>query len=126
MTGVLTWNANGSVRQLAISDPFNSNNTQTCTYQHDDLARIAAVNCGTNKWNQTFTYGSNGFGNVNWTGTGLGTSFTQSTTPTTNHFQGTGISYDANGNLLTDGTHTYTWDADGKLYQIVSGSRPQR
>ena len=124
LTGTPTWNANGSLRQLAISDTYNSSNTQTCTYQHDDLARIAAVNCGTNKWNQSFTYGSNGFGNVNWTGTGLGTSFLQAydTTSNTNHFQGTGISYDSNGNLLTDITHTYTWDADGKLYQIVSGS----
>jgi RHS repeat-associated protein len=122
MTGVLTWNANGSLRQLAITDALNANNAQTCTHQHDDLARIAAVNCGTGKWNQAFTYGSNGFGNVNWTGTGLGTSFTQAydTTYNTNHFQGTGISYDANGNLLTDVVHTYSWDADGKLHQMDS------
>jgi len=122
MTGALTWNANGSLRQLAIADNYNSNNAQTCTYQHDDLARIAAVNCGSGKWNQSFTYGSNNFGNVNWTGTGLGTNFTQAydTTNNTNHFQGTGISYDANGNLLTDAVHTYTWDADGKLHQMDS------
>lgn len=122
ITGALTWNANGSLRQLAITDNYNSNNAQTCTYQHDDLARIAAVNCGSGKWNQSFTYGSNNFGNVNWTGTGLGTSFTQAydTTNNTNHFSGTGISYDANGNLLTDGAHTYSWDADGKLHQMDS------
>ncbi len=71
------------------------------------------------KWNQSFTYGSNGFGNVNWTGTGLGTTRTP-VYDNANHFQGTGISYDSNGNLLTDTTHTYTWDADGKLYQMDS------
>ena len=121
MTGVPTWNTNGSLQQLAITDGFNGNNTQSCTYQHDDLARIAAVNCGTGKWNQTYSYGSNGFGNVNWTGTGLGTNFTAAYNAGNNHFASLGT-YDSNGNLLTDGTHTYTWDADGKLYQIVSGS----
>jgi RHS repeat-associated protein len=120
LTGTPTWNANGSLRQLAIVDGFNANNTQTCTYQHDDLARIGAVNCGTGKWNQSFTFGSDGFGNVNWTGTGLGTSFTAAYN-TANHFATLGT-YDSNGNLLTDGTHTYTWDADGKLATIVSGT----
>ncbi len=56
---------------------------------------------------------------MNWTGTGLGTTRTP-VYDNANHFQGTGISYDSNGNLLTDVTHTYTWDADGKLYQMDS------
>src|SRR5205807_4716293 len=30
MTGTLTWNANGTLRQLAINDGFNSGGTQTC------------------------------------------------------------------------------------------------
>ncbi len=48
LTGTPTWNPNGSLRQLAIVDGFNNpGSAQTCTYQHDDLARIAAVNCGT-------------------------------------------------------------------------------
>lgn len=41
--GSLTWNANGS---LGITDPFNSLNTQTCNYSHDDLSRITSANCG--------------------------------------------------------------------------------
>ena len=90
MTGALTWNANGSLQQLAITDPFNSNNAQTCTYQHDEVARIAAVNCGTGKWNQSFSYGSSGFGNVNWTGSGLGTSFTAAYNTGNNHFASLG------------------------------------
>ncbi len=55
VTGALTWNANGTLGKLAITDAFNSTNTQTCTYSHDDLARIASGNCGS-VWSQTFTY----------------------------------------------------------------------
>jgi hypothetical protein len=46
VVGNLTWNPNGSLAQLAITDPFNSANQQTCTYSQDDLARIASANCG--------------------------------------------------------------------------------
>ena len=34
--GNLNWNANGSLGQLAITDPFNSANAQTCNYTYDD------------------------------------------------------------------------------------------
>ena len=35
----------------------------------------------------------------------------------------TGCTYDANGNLTADnGTHTYSWDAEGKLYQLGSNT----
>jgi hypothetical protein len=44
--GQLNWNANGSLSSLAVTDPFNSANTQNCGYTHDDLTRLAAVNCG--------------------------------------------------------------------------------
>src|SRR5206468_1540266 len=53
--GNLTWNANGSLKTLAITDPFNSGDAQTCNYSHDDLARIASASCGS-PWSQTFSY----------------------------------------------------------------------
>jgi hypothetical protein len=46
LTGSLTWNANSTLGQLASTDQFNSADTQTCTYSHDDLVRIASANCG--------------------------------------------------------------------------------
>ena len=61
MIGSLTWNPNGSLGQLQITDPFNSANQQTCTYSHDDLARIASANCGSAA-SQTFTFDP--FGNI--------------------------------------------------------------
>src|SRR5207245_1287100 len=45
MTGSLTWNANGTLQQLAIVDPWNSGGNQTCLYGFDDLTRIVGANC---------------------------------------------------------------------------------
>jgi len=36
-------------------------------------------------------------------------------------FNGTSLSYDANGNLTGDGTNTYTWDARNHLSKITQG-----
>ena len=62
MTGNLTWNANGTLQNLNIGDNFNDAGTQTCSYQNDDLVRIANVNCPGNQLQNS------GFesGNVNW------------------------------------------------------------
>src|SRR5271165_5538946 len=46
VTGNLTWNANGSLASLNITDPLNSANTQNCSYAADDLSRINTANCG--------------------------------------------------------------------------------
>ena len=121
-SGTLTWNGNGSLGQVALMDGFNSGNSQTCAYSHDDLARISGVNCGTGKWNQTFTYGSDNFGNVNWSGS---SGMTLAYDPTTNHFSTTNNprpTYDQNGNLTYDVAHTYAWDADGNLNKLDSGA----
>ena len=37
-------------------------------------------------------------------------------------FNGTTLSYDANGNLTSDGTNTYTWDERNHLSAISGGS----
>src|SRR5713226_45404 len=62
MHGDLTWNANGSLKTLAITDPFNAGDAQTCNYSYDDLSRITAANCGTAIFNQNFAYDP--FGNI--------------------------------------------------------------
>jgi RHS repeat-associated protein len=112
--GALTWNANGTLGNLAITDALGSS-SQTCTYTHDDLTRIAQANCGT-AWNQTFTFDPFGnlkkAGSVAWTPTDSSATNGYSSIPT-----GT-LSYDANGNDLSDGFHTYTWDADGNMISI--------
>lgn len=121
--GALTWNTNGSLKQLTITDAFNSSNAQTCSYAHDDLQRISSVNCGTGKWNQTFSYDT--FGNISKTASGTGTSFQPTYSGTTNRITalpGFTPTYDLNGNLTNDSFHTYQWNADGRPTQIDSVS----
>lgn len=129
MIGVLTWNANGSLGSLAITDPFNSGGTQTCTYVHDDLERIggssttAGVNCvnGSQQtvWQNFFTYDT--FGNINKSGT---SSFNASYNSATNRMTTVGSctpTYDdngASGNVTNDCLNTYTWDANGRPVTI--------
>jgi hypothetical protein len=89
-----------------------------CAYLYDDLARVGlppgsagkSVDCGATKWQQNFSYDA--FGNITKTvptgGTGL--SF-QPTYNSSNRYQslpGFTPTYDANGNLTADGTHTYS------------------
>lgn len=108
--GKLTWNANSTLASQQIIDPFNSADNQTCNSAHDDMIRIASVNCGS-VWSQTFTYDA--FGNISKSGSAT---FAASYNPATNRISSVGgftPTYDANGNTLAGTTHTYTWDADG-------------
>ena len=111
VVGNLTWNANWSLGKLAITDPFNSANTQTCTYSHDDLARIASGNCGS-VWSQTFSYDA--FGNITKTGS---SQFQPTYSYLTNRMSSIGSftpSYDANGDVTNDSLNTYAWDSEGR------------
>src|SRR3989449_966058 len=125
--GNLTWNQNGSVGTLGITDPFNSLNQQTCAYGYEiDMPRISSANCGS-IWNETFSYsdggqGTGAFGNLTKTGISGATSFQPTYNTATNRITSVGsqnYTYDANGNMTSTGTGTgtsaYTWDAEGKM-----------
>jgi RHS repeat-associated protein len=123
--GTATWNYNGSLASLAISDTVTSSaDTQTCSYTHDDLARIASVNClngSTNKWNQNFTFDA--FGNITKTTSGPGIAFQPTYGATSNWItalSGASPTTDSNGRMTNDGVHTYSWDAENKMYQVDS------
>lgn len=108
-TGVLTWNANWSLGKLAITDAFNSSDTQTCTYIHDDLSRVANANCGS-AFSGTYTYDA--FGNLTKSGT---YSFQPNYSPSTNQMTSIGSftpTYDANGDVTNDNLNTYAWDVE--------------
>ena len=130
MVGTPSWNSNGSLKSLAITDGFNSGGTQTCKYGdpstsvpgYDDLGRLIKVDCGATVWQQNFSYDA--FGNLTKsvpTG-GTGIAWNPGYNSTNNHYTLGGTSYDANGNLLTDTFHTYTWDADGHPATIDSST----
>jgi RHS repeat-associated protein len=115
--GILTWNSNNTLATQSITDPFNSTDTQNCSYSHDDLVRISSANCGS-AWSQTFAYDA--FGNLTKSGS---MSFQPTYSSTTNRMTslpGFTPTYDANGNVLSDGSHTYTWDVEG-LHATVDG-----
>jgi RHS repeat-associated protein len=121
-----TWNQNGTLGSLAITDPFNAADAQTCTYGYDDLARLASAHCGASTWQQDFTYDA--FGNITKSGS---ISFQPGYNQSTNHYltaadcvtTGATPCYDGNGNLLKDGTdHVYSWDADGHPVTLDSDS----
>jgi RHS repeat-associated protein len=113
--GALTWNPNHTLQSLNITDPFNSTDTQNCSFSHDDLTRLASANCGS-VWSQTFAYDA--FGNISKSGTYSFLPIYKNTNGlTTNRYvsiPGTTVSYDADGNVLSDGSHTYSMDSAGK------------
>jgi len=127
VVGSLIWNANGTLNQLAITDPFNSLDQQTCTYAYDDLARVGNVNCLNPQsqpiWTQAFTT-PDAFGNVQKTGSNGGTSWLPTYSEATNHYSSipgvTGPYHDSNGNVIKDGFHSYTWDAEGLPHSFDS------
>jgi hypothetical protein len=118
-TGVLTWNPNGTLQKLAITDNITSADTQTCTTAHDDLARITSFNCGA-LWNESYSFSADDAGNVTKSGS---LSFSPGYTASNNRMLAP-YTYDANGSLLHDATlsQDYTWDANGKMVSAGSAS----
>jgi RHS repeat-associated protein len=115
VTGTVNWNAMGTLGSLVISDAIYSANSQTCNYTHDDLIRLIAANCGS-AWSQTFGYDT--FGNITQAGRmTFSASYATSETNRLTYVGSTPVTYDGGnsgaGNVLSDGLHTYTWDAYG-------------
>jgi RHS repeat-associated protein len=124
-SGALTWNANATLGALVVTDPFNGADNQSCSYVHDDLIRIASVNCGASTWQQNFGYDA--FGNLTKTVPtgGTGSSFQPTYSSSTNqmtNIAGFTPSYDADGNLLNDNSTIHTWDAESSEASVNSTS----
>ena len=110
-TGALSWNADGTLGSLQITDSIpGTNDSQSCSYGYDSLGRIASVDCP-NVWSQSFTYDAYGnvkkSGSLNWQ-------------PNYNGNNQANIGYDLDGNVTNDGANTYAWDAAGKMITVNS------
>src|SRR6185312_2644422 len=115
--GTFSWNPNGTLASLDIADAISTTtDTQTCTYAHDDLARLWSVNCPSH-WSQTFSLDP--FGNSAKTAT-TGTSFSASFN-VKNQIASVGgftPNYDSNGSLLDDPStatrNVNSFDSEGR------------
>jgi RHS repeat-associated protein len=130
LAGTLTWNPNGTLGSLAITDGFNSGGSQTCNYGtstvvgYDDLGRLVSANCvnssNANVWGQNFSYDQ--YDNLTKTvppgATGI--TWNPGYNSGTNQYTLAGTSYDSSGNLLNDTFHTYTWDGNGHVSTVDS------
>jgi RHS repeat-associated protein len=106
------------------------NGTST-TYSYDSASQLTGLtyaNGSTSLGNLTYTYDMNGR-RINLGGslvsTGLPGQVSASSYNANNQLTTWGTAnlyYDANGNMSSDGTHSYTWDARNRLIQIDSGS----
>src|SRR6185312_90075 len=94
------------------------------TYTVDQLNRIATAACTSSPCSgASVAYSFDRYGN-RWseTGTNLPGPQPPSLTFKNVHNQADGYSYDANGNLLNDGAHSYTFDAENRLVSVDAGS----
>jgi RHS repeat-associated protein len=108
---------NGNV--MSIADNLQANRTQTFTY--DFLNRIStaqsAATSGADCWGQSFGYDA--WANLlaenvtKCSGTQLSVGVNSQ-----NRITNSGISYDASGDMLTDGVNTYTYNADSQILTL--------
>jgi RHS repeat-associated protein len=105
---------NGTVQQIA--DNVNTARTQNFTYDELNRVKTAAsqATTGTYAWGLQFSYDI-------WANL-LSATVTQGSAPmlsatvgTNNQITNTGFSYDAAGNVLADGSNSYSWDGASQL-----------
>ena len=121
--GALTWNANGTLEQLAISDGFNSGGTQTCTFVYDDLERVASDLCGTGSTSYRSTMSYDQYNNITKSSSnGTAPVWPQSGSYSSTTNQLSSSTYDANGSTLTDYFHTYGWDGFNRMSTLDSNT----
>jgi hypothetical protein len=99
-----------------IINGVDTNETQNFTY--DALNRIASAatkaTSGNDCWGQSF--GPDAVANLTSIGVSQCTAGSLSvTTDGYNHLSATGYSYDAAGDMTSDGSYTYTYDAENRI-----------
>jgi RHS repeat-associated protein len=119
--GRLTSETDGSIYSFALgyapdsniltgNDSMNGN----WTYGYDDFSRLASAN--KNSGQQTFTYRYDRYGNRWQQNAPQGGPAPQYSYSASNQITGSGVLYDAAGNITNDGLgNTYTYDAEGRV-----------
>jgi RHS repeat-associated protein len=122
-----TYDTDGNLTNLVDSSATST--SKTVAYTYDNLNRLktataTGVASGTSPYTQSFNY--DGLGNITSGPTGTYLYQGNTGTLTANPDAATSVNgvtqtYDADGNLLTDGTHTNTWDYKDELTKSVVG-----
>ncbi len=120
--GTLTWNPNGSLKQMTYTDGNDSTKNQSCGYSMDDVNRLASVNC-VGSWAQNFNYDA--FGNIQKSGPSnpgpgqITSSYMAGYNAVTNQVNsGVPASYDANGNQTQNSWATFAWNATAQPVNV--------
>ncbi|MCZ6910347.1 MAG: hypothetical protein O7C56_05090, partial [Rickettsia endosymbiont of Ixodes persulcatus] len=108
----------GRITKITSSVP-----TENWTYTYDTLSRLkTAVNAGTSALNEGYTYSPSG--NLLTRSKNAAYTYPAGTAVRPHAVTAIGIrtmTYDANGNMLTDGVRTHTWDPSNRLSKVVRG-----
>jgi hypothetical protein len=111
---------NGDVIGYTYTDGVNSNLNHSTLNVYDSLNRLTCAQAtGNSAYNLTFSYnqdGSGQYGNMtcSYNSYTSGPCAANTFNGATNQINSSGYSYDAAGDVLTDGTYGYTWDAEGR------------
>src|SRR5438876_8786139 len=111
-----TTNNNGDMLSTSYSGGSLS---YTQSFSYDSLNRLSTateINGGTTNWSQTNAYDRYGNRQIDYGGGNYNLSFSS----TTNRITTSGYSYDASGNLINDGSHSYAFDGDSKVKSVDS------
>ncbi len=126
-SATVTLNYDQDGRRVSMTLP----NGVTASYGYDAASRLTGI---------TYTLGSTTLGNLTYAydaagrRTVVGGSFARTGTPQAasaatynannqlTQWKGASLAYDANGNLTSDGTNTYTWNARNQLVAISGGA----
>jgi YD repeat-containing protein len=122
----LTSGNNGNVWGIFDQDTANPQLQHTEAFNYDGVNRLlTAAATGNSTYNLTFSYDI--YGNMTCVQNGS----TNGPCPVysfdgNNHLTSGGVSYDAAGNVIADSTttptHTFQWDAEGRLISVDNGS----
>lgn len=110
--GLTGYSGNGNV--LYANDSANGN----WAYAYDAMNRLIS----SSKTGQSFTYVYDRFGNRLQQNAPQGGPAPQYSFDANNRIIGSSMVYDAAGNVTSDGTHTYRYDAENRIIQIDGGS----
>jgi RHS repeat-associated protein len=129
-SGVLGGPGNWGIQNITympnsdLQSVWDSATGGTWSYTYDDFNRLSSSSSNPNSYygSTSLTYAYDRFGN-RWQQNVNGTPSPSYVFDSNNRIAGSGVLYDAAGNIMVDGLgHTYTYDAEGRMLTVDGGS----